>query len=176
MKSMTWTPDRLFSSCSCTTWIKRVVTSALLFFAHPFGHHDRLSRRISATGLGFGVSPDICFVVSDPLPHGEQARKIQHCVYLILRQQNNDSGFSSPVACFTAWKKTPVLFPQAADSHRCFARVEWRPLACCVCLVAGLLYRASGKVGKHICMHFKIYIALQLSDFILLKQLTAAPA
>ena len=22
------------------------------FFAHPFGHHDRLSRRISATGLG----------------------------------------------------------------------------------------------------------------------------
>ena len=91
---MTWTPDRLFSSALAQLG-SNGLSQVRCFFAHPFGHHARLSRRISATGLGLGESPDICFVVSDPLPHGEQACKIQHCVYLILRQQNNDSGFSS---------------------------------------------------------------------------------
>ena len=75
------------------------VTSALLLFAHPFGHHARLSRRISATGLGFGSPQTFALwsLVSDPLPHGEQACKI-HIVFASFSDSKIMTPVS-PVAC-----------------------------------------------------------------------------
>ena len=108
------------------------VTSALLLFAHPFGHHARLSRRISATGLGFGSPQTFALwsLVSDPLPHGEQACKIQPCVYLILRQQNNDSGFSSGLPYLV--EEDSSSFPTGSGQSQMFC--SCRMAAACMLL------------------------------------------
>ena len=55
-KSMTWRPGRLFSSCSCATWIKRVVCHKCVasFCASIWPSRSSESQNI-CNGLGLGL-------------------------------------------------------------------------------------------------------------------------